>query len=89
MKDFNTRICRILERLNLNEEQIKNFPKTDLVEKILSEFIGKRVMALEIEKLGIFINDDALKNLIKNDHTFYKDNKFSRSNMKNFLLKAV
>ena len=77
-----------LRRLNLNEEQIKNFPKTDLVEKILSEFIGKRVMALEIEKLGIFINDDALRNLIKNDQTFYKDNKFSRVEYEKFLIKS-
>ena len=48
-----------LRRLNLNEDQIKNLPKTDLIEKILSEYIGKRVMALEIEKLGISINDNS------------------------------
>ena len=30
-----------LNRLNLNEEQIKNLPKTDLMEKILSEYIGR------------------------------------------------
>ena len=28
-----------LRRLNLNEEQIKNLPKTDLIEKILSEYL--------------------------------------------------
>ena len=35
-----------LRRLNLTEEQIKNLPKTDLIEKILSEYIGKKVMAI-------------------------------------------
>ena len=45
-------------------------------------------MALEIEKLGIFINDDALRNLIKNDQTFYKDNKFSRVEYEKFLIKS-
>ena len=72
-----------LRRLNLNEEQIKNLPKTDLIEKILSEYIGKKVMALEISRLGINVNDDALRNIIKNDKMFFKDDKFSRTNTKN------
>ena len=42
-----------LRSLNLSEEQIKNLLNTDLIEKILSDYIGKKVMALEIEKLGI------------------------------------
>ena len=43
-----------LRRFNLNEKQIKDLPKSDLIEKILSEYIGKKVMALEIQELGIF-----------------------------------
>ena len=77
-----------MRKLNLNEQQIKNLPNTDLVEKILSEFIGKKVMALEIEKLGISINDNALRNIIKNDKTFFKDEKFSRIEYEKFLLKS-
>ena len=33
--------------------------KTDLVEQILSDYIGKKVMSLEIEKLGIVVSDNA------------------------------
>ncbi len=77
-----------LRRLNLNEDQIKNLPNTDLIEKILSEYIGKRVMALEIEKLKITVNDDALRNIIKSDKLFFKDNKFSRTEYENFLIKS-
>ena len=77
-----------LRRLNLNEEQIKNLPKTDLIEKILSEYIGKRVMVLEIEKLGITVNDNSLRNIIKNDTLFFKDNKFSRTEYEKFLIKS-
>ena len=55
-----------LNRLNLNKEQLKNLPKTDLVEKILSDYIGKKVMALEIKKLGISVNDNSLRDIIKN-----------------------
>ena len=43
-----------LSRLNLNADQIKDLPKTDLVEKILSEYIGKKVMELEIKKHLMF-----------------------------------
>ena len=59
-----------LRRLNLTEEQIKNLSKTDLVEKILSDYIGKKVMSSEIEKLGIIVNDNSLRTIIKNDKLF-------------------
>ena len=88
-KKINTQeFVNYMRKLNLNEQQIKNLPNTDLVEKILSEFIGKKVMALEIEKLGISINDNALRNIIKNDKTFFKDEKFSRIEYEKFLLKS-
>ena len=77
-----------LRRLNLNEEQIKNLPRTDLIEKILSEYIGKKVMALEIEKLNITISDNSLRNIIKNEKLFYKENKFSRTEYEKFLIKS-
>ncbi len=77
-----------LRRLNLPENQIKNLPKTDLIEKILSEYIGKKVMALEIEKLGITITDNALRDIIKNDQLFIKEKKFSRTEYEKFLLKS-
>ena len=44
-----------VNQLNLNEEQIKNLSKTDLIEQILSEYIGRKVMAFEIEKLDIVV----------------------------------
>ena len=77
-----------LRQINLNEEQIKNLPKTDLVEQILSQYIGRKVMALEIEKIGVVVNDNALRDIIKNDKLFFKDNKFSRTEYEKFLIKS-
>ena len=77
-----------IKRLNLNEEQVKNLSKTDLVEQILSDYIGKKVMSLEIEKLGIVVSDNALRDIIKNDKTFFKEDKFSRTEYEKFLLKS-
>ncbi len=77
-----------IRRLNLKEEQIKNLPKTDLIEKILSGYIGKKVMELEIEKLGITVNDNSLRNIIKNDKLFFKNDEFSRTEYEKFLIKS-
>ena len=77
-----------LRRLNLSEDQIKSLPKTDLIEKILSDYIGKKVMKLEIEKLGIEITDNSLRKIIKNDEMFFKDKKFSRTEYEKFLIKS-
>ena len=77
-----------VSRLNLNEEQIKSLAKTDLIEKILSEYIGRKVMSLEIEKIGIIVNDNSLRDIIKNDKLFSKDNKFSRTKYEKFLLES-
>ena len=77
-----------VNRLNLNEEQIKNLSKTDLIEQILSEYIGRKVMAFEIEKLDIVVSDNALRDIIKNDKLFFKSGKFSRTEYEKFLIKS-
>ena len=41
-------------------------------------------MELEIEKLGINVTDESLRNIIKNDKLFFKDNKFSRTEYEKF-----
>ena len=77
-----------INRLKLSDEQVKNLSKTDLVEQILSDYIGKKVMSLEIEKLGVVVSDNALRDIIRNDKTFFKNEKFSRTEYEKFLLKS-
>ena len=77
-----------VNRLNLKEDQLKNLSKTDLIEQILSDYIGKKVMSLEIKKLGIVVSDNALRDIIKNDKLFFKDDKFSRTEYEKFLIKS-
>ncbi len=77
-----------LNQLNLDKDQIKNFTKTNLFDQILAEYIGKKVMDLEIKQLGITVNDNSLRNIIKNEKLFFKDNKFSRTEYEKFLLKS-
>ena len=77
-----------VRQINLKEDQIKNLPKTDLIEQILTQYIGKKVMAIEIEKIGVIVNDNALRNIIKNDKLFFKNDKFSRTAYEKFLIKS-
>jgi len=77
-----------VNRLNLNQEQIKNISKTDLIEQILSEYIGRKVMSFEIEKFGVVVSDRALRDIIKNDKLFFKGDKFSRIEYEKFLIKS-
>ena len=75
-----------LNILNLSEQERKNLPKTDLIEKILSDYIGKKVLILELEDLNVFLEDASLKEIIINDKTFFKENKFSRTEYEKFLI---
>ena len=36
-----------LSQLNLTDEQRKNLSKTDLLDRILSDYIGKKIIAME------------------------------------------
>jgi peptidyl-prolyl cis-trans isomerase D len=45
-------------------------------------------MKFEIEKLGVVVSDAALRDIIKNDKMFQKNNKFSRTEYEKFLVKS-
>ena len=75
-----------LNVLNLNEQERKDLSKTDLIDQILSDYIGKKVLLLELDDLNVILGDKSLKEIIINDKTFFKDNKFSRTEYEKFLI---
>jgi peptidyl-prolyl cis-trans isomerase D len=77
-----------ISRLNLNEQQRNNLVKTDLLDRILSDYIGKRIINLEIADQGINLNNQSLREIIISDETFQKDSKFSRTVYEKFLLES-
>ena len=77
-----------LNRLNLSQQERNNLGKTDLLNRILSDFISKKIIALEIVNLGINLNNQSLKEIIVNDETFKKNKKFSRTEYEKFLLES-
>ena len=77
-----------LNRLNLDENQRRDLKKTNLLEEIVYQYIGKEIIALEVKDLGIVISDKSLRDYIINDKTFFKKEKFSRTKYEEFLLKS-
>ena len=75
-----------LSQLNLTDEQRKSLSKTDLLDRILSDYIGKKIIAMEIETGGVKLSNNSLKEIITSDETFKKDNQFSRTEYEKFLL---
>ena len=61
---------------------------SNLIEKILSEYIGRKVMTLEIEELGIMVSDNSLRDILKMTNYFLKMINFLEQNMKSFYLKS-
>lgn len=77
-----------VNRLNLKKEQRDSLHETDLLDQILSEYIGKKIIELEIIEQGINLNNQSLKEIITTDEFFRKDNKFSRTQYEKFLLES-
>ena len=77
-----------VNRLNLTEQQRSTMSKTDLLDKILSDYVGKKIIALEIIDQGVNLNNRSLKEILTTDDTFKKDNKFSRTKYEKFLLES-
>ena len=77
-----------LRLLNLNEDQRKSLSETDLLNRVLSDYIGKKVLRLELNNLNVVISDNSLREIIKNDKTFFKNDKFSRTEYEKFLISS-
>ena len=56
------------------------------IEKMLSNFIGEKIIDNEIKSFNIILSDESLSKLIRNDKIFKKDNKFSRTEYEKFLV---
>ena len=59
----------------------------NLIEKLLSNFIGEKLIAQEIEDFEIRLSNGSLSKIIKNHEVFIKENKFSRIEYEKFLVK--
>ena len=92
----NKNIVVVIEKEKYSTEQfanfVQNFVTTDeklsseQVDEFLAAFIGNQLIEKEIEHFGIKLSDNSLRNLIKHQKEFKKNNKFSRIEYEKFLL---
>lgn len=59
----------------------------NIIDTLLSSFIGEKLIRKEIENFNINLSDKGLSRIIKNQKIFKKDNKFSRLEYEKFLIK--
>ncbi len=59
---------------------------SNAIEKLLSNFIGKKLIEEEVKDFKIKLSDKSLTKIIKNEDIFKKDNKFSRTKYEKFLV---
>ena len=71
-------------RFNSPNEDLFN---KDLIQKLLYNYIGQKVVVLESKNLDFRTSDYALSKVIKNEKIFKKENKFSRTEYEKFLIK--
>lgn len=79
-------VQEFLDFVRFNSPNVDVFNK-DLIQKLLYNYIGKKLVALESEDLDFRISDNALSDVIKNEKIFKKENKFSRTEYEKFLIK--
>ena len=72
--------------INANVSNEKTIDK-NIIDTLLSSFIGEKLIRKEIEKFDIKLSDKALSKIIKNQEIFKKDGKFSRTEYEKFLIK--
>ena len=77
-----------VNRLNLSKQQRENLATSSLLEEILSDYIGKKIIALEIVSQGINLSKKSLREIITTDKTFLRNGKFSRVEYEKFLLES-
>ena len=56
------------------------------IQKLLSSFIGSKLISLEIKNFNIKLSDKSLGKIIRNEKSFKKENKFSRTQYEKFLV---
>ena len=60
--------------------------KSGDIEKLLSNFIGEKLIKNEVDNFEIQLSNSSLSKIIKNQQAFKKENKFSRTKYEKFLV---
>ena len=77
-----------VNRLGLSKQQRESLSKTNLLNEILSDYVGKKIITLEIKNQGINLSNLSLKEIITTEKDFLEGKIFSRTIYEKFLLES-
>ena len=66
-----------------NEEPLED----DVIDRLLSSFIGEKLLIEEMNNFDIHVSENSLGSIIRNEKIFKKNNQFSRTEYEKFLIK--
>ena len=77
-----------LRKVNITTEDIEKVGKSNLLQRILMNYISEKIISMESKKKGFQITDRSLFNKLKDDKRFQKDGKFSEIKYEKFMISS-
>ena len=75
-----------LRTVNITYEDMERVGKYNLLERVLTNYISEKIVAIESKKKGFQLSDKSLFGKLSNDKKFQKDGKFSETSYEKFIL---
>ncbi len=75
-----------LRKVNITEDDIKRTGKSELLQKILMNYISEKIISTESKEKGVRLSDKSLLKKLIDDKKFKKDGKFSEIKYEKFIL---
>ena len=75
-----------LRTVNITYEDMERVGKYNLLERVLTNYISEKIVAIESKKKGFQLSDKSLFGKLSNDKRFKKDGEFSETKYEKFIL---
>ena len=75
-----------LRTVNITYEEMEKVGKLNLLERVLTNYISEKIVAIESNKMGFQLSDRSLFRKLANDKKFQKDGEFSETRYEKFIL---
>ena len=77
-----------LQKVNITTDDIEKIGKSNLLQRILMNYISEKIISIESKKRGFQLTDRSLLNKLKDDKKFQKDGKFSEIKYEKFMISS-
>ena len=75
-----------LQKVNITTDDIEKIGKSNLLQRILMNYISEKIISIESKKRGFQLTDRSLLNKLKDDKKYQKDGKFSEIKYEKYMI---